>query len=291
MNKKICVIGSSNIDQFSYISEFPSSGETLIGDSFETGFGGKGANQAVMAGLLGADVYMISCLGNDIFGDSTINNFIENNVNVDHIQRVKVSSGVAPIWVNAKGENKIIVIPGANNEIDANKAKASLQEIENVSYLIGQAEIPMDVNHDVFDYAKQNNITTVFNPAPGKILESTFLKNIDWLIPNENEFQIISGLNMTDENILEFSKTIPCNLLITCGEQGVLYVDDDEIIKFKAPKVHAIDTTGAGDAFVGSFVYALTKDLKVNDAINLAIDKASLSVTKRGTQSSYSSSE
>ncbi len=291
MNKKICVIGSSNIDQFSYISEFPSSGETLIGDSFETGFGGKGANQAVMAGLLGADVYMISCLGNDIFGDSTINNFIENNVNVDHIQRVKVSSGVAPIWVNAKGENKIIVIPGANNEIDANKAKASLQEIENVSYLIGEAEIPMDVNHDVFDYAKQNNITTVFNPAPGKILESTFLKKIDWLIPNENEFQIISGLDVTDENILEFSKTIPCNLLITCGEQGVLAVEDDEIIKFKAPKVHAIDTTGAGDAFVGSFVYGLTKDLKVNDAINLAIDKASLSVTKRGTQSSYSSSE
>ena len=291
MNKKICVIGSSNIDQFSYISEFPSSGETLIGDSFETGFGGKGANQAVMAGLLGGDVYMISCLGNDIFGDSTINNFIENNINVDHIQRVKVSSGVAPIWVNAKGENKIIVIHGANNEIDPNKAKASLQEIENVSYLIGQAEIPMDVNHDVFDYAKQNNITTVFNPAPGKILESTFLKKIDWLIPNENEFQIISGLDVTDENILEFSKTIPCNLLITCGEQGVLYVDDDEIIKFKEPKVHAIDTTGAGDAFVGSFVYALTKDLKVDDAINLAIDKASLSVTKRGTQSSYSSSE
>ena len=291
MNKRICVIGSSNIDQFSYISEFPSNGETLIGDSFETGFGGKGANQAVMAGLLGADVYMNSCLGNDIFGDSTINNFIENNVNVDHIQRVKVSSGVAPIWVNAKGENKIIVIPGANNEIDANKAKASLQEIENVSYLIGQAEIPMDVNHDVFDYAKQNNITTVFNPAPGKILESAFLKNIDWLIPNENEFQIISGLDVTDENILEFSKTIPCNLLVTQGEQGVLYVENDEIIKFKAPKVDAVDTTGAGDAFVGSFVYGLSKDLKVNDAINLAIDKASLSVTKRGTQSSYSSSE
>jgi len=291
MNKKICVIGSSNIDQFSYISEFPSSGETLIGDSFETGFGGKGANQAVMAGLLGADVYMISCLGNDIFGDSTIKNFIDNNVNVDHIQRVIVSSGVAPIWVNAKGENKIIVIPGANNEIDANKAKASLQEIENVSYLIGQAEIPMDVNHEVFDYAKQNNITTVFNPAPGKILESTFLKKIDWLIPNENEFQIISGLDVTDENILEFSKTIPCNLIVTHGEKGVLYVEDDEIIKFKAPKVDAVDTTGAGDAFVGSFVYALSKDLKVKDAINLAIDKASLSVTKRGTQSSYSSSE
>ena len=290
MNKKICVIGSSNIDQFSYISKFPSSGETLIGDSFETGFGGKGANQAVMAGLLGADVYMISCLGNDIFGDSTINNFIENNVNVDHIQRVRVSSGVAPIWVNAKGENKIVVIPGANNEIDANKAKASLQEIENVSYLVGQAEIPMDVNHNVFDYAKQNNITTIFNPAPGKNLEGTFLEKVDWLIPNEYEFEIVSGLNMTDENILKFSKEIPCNLLVTYGEQGVLYVEDNEIIKFKAPKVEVVDTTGAGDAFVGSFVFALSKNLEINEAINFAIDKASLSVTKRGTQSSYSSS-
>ena len=291
MNKKICVIGSSNIDQFSYISEFPSSGETLIGDSFETGFGGKGANQAVMAGLLGADVYMISCLGNDIFGDSTINNFIENNVNVDHIQRVRVSSGVAPIWVNANGENKIVVIPGANNEIDANKAKASLQEIENVSYLVGQAEIPMDVNHNVFDYAKQNNITTIFNPAPGKNLEGTFLEKVDWLIPNEYEFEIVSGLNMTDENILKFSKEIPCNLLVTYGEQGVLYVEDNEIIKFKAPKVEVVDTTGAGDAFVGSFVFALSKNLEINEAINFAIDKASLSVTKRGAQSSYSSSE
>ena len=291
MNKKICVIGSSNIDQFSYISKFPSSGETLIGDSFETGFGGKGANQAVMAGLLGADVYMISCLGSDIFGDSTINNFIENNVNVDHIQRVTVSSGVAPIWVNAKGENKIVVIPGANNEIDANKAKASLQEIENVSYLVGQAEIPMDVNHNVFDYAKQNNITTIFNPAPGKNLEGTFLEKVDWLIPNEYEFEIVSGLNMTDENILKFSKEIPCNLLVTYGEQGVLYVEDNEIIKFKAPKVEVVDTTGAGDAFVGSFVFALSKNLEINEAINFAIDKASLSVTKRGAQSSYSSSE
>ena len=96
---------------------------------------------------------------------------------------------------------------------------------------------------------------------------------------------------MYKRQILEFSKTIPCNLLVTCGKQGVLYVEDNEVINFKAPKVDVVDTTGAGDAFVGSFVYGLSKDLKVNDAINLAIDKASLSVTKRGTQSSYSSSE
>ena len=287
MNKKICVIGSSNIDQFSYISEFPSSGETLIGDSFETGFGGKGANQAVMAGLLGADVYMISCLGNDIFGDSTINNFIENNVNVDHIQRVRVSSGVAPIWVNAKGENKIIVIPGANNEIDANKAKASLQEIENVSYLIGQAEIPMEVNHEVFDYAKQNNITTVFNPAPGKILESTFLKKIDWLIPNENEFEVISGLEINDEKLIEFKNQITCELIVTLGEKGAALISNDAVSYFEAPKVDAIDTTGAGDAFIGAFAFGLASSKTVDESIKIAIEKASLSVTKKGTQSSY----
>ena len=129
----------------------------------------------------------------------------------------------------------------------------------------------MDVNHDVFDHAKQNNITTIFNPAPGKRLENTFLEKIDWLIPNENEFQIISGLNVTDENILKFSKIIPCNLLVTYGEQGVLYVEDDEIIKFKAPSVDAIDTTGAGDAFVGSFVYALSKDLKAVSYTHLTL--------------------
>ena len=149
----------------------------------------------------------------------------------------------------------------------------------------------MDVNHNVFDYAKQNNITTIFNPAPGKNLEGTFLEKVDWLIPNEYEFEIVSGLNMTDENILKFSKEIPCNLLVTYGEQGVLYVEDNEIIKFKAPKVEVVDTTGAGDAFVGSFVFALSKNLEINEAINFAIDKASLSVTKRGAQSSYSSSE
>ena len=129
MNTKICVIGSSNIDQFSYVANIPADGETVFGDSYETGFGGKGANQAIMAGLLGAETTMITCLGSDIFAESTIENFKSNGVNVDHIQRVNGSSGVAPIWVDSTGQNRIIVIPGANNLIDADKAISSIEKI------------------------------------------------------------------------------------------------------------------------------------------------------------------
>ena len=146
MSSKICVIGSSNIDQIAYTKNIPADGETLFGDSFQMGFGGKGANQAVMAGLLGADVYMITCLGDDVYKEMTINNYEANNVNTDHIQLVKGASGVAPIWVDATGQNRIIVIPGANNEIDAQKAISSIEEIGDISVLVGQCEIPMEVN-------------------------------------------------------------------------------------------------------------------------------------------------
>jgi len=251
-------------------------------------FGGKGANQAVMAGLLGAEVYMIACLGSDVYRDMTIENFKSNNVLTKHIQTVDGSSGVAPIWVDETGQNRIIVIPGANNEIDANKAKASLQEIENVSYLIGQAEIPMDVNHDVFDYAKQNNITTVFNPAPGKILEREFLEHISWLIPNENEFELISGMEPNDDNFLKFNEEIPCNLIVTLGEKGAVLVDENKTHYFDAPSVNAIDTTGAGDSFIGTFAYELSESNSPDACIKKAVEKASQSVTRKGTQSSYS---
>ena len=177
MNSKICVIGSSNIDQIAYTQNIPSDGENLFGDSFQMGFGGKGANQAVMAELLGADVHMITCLGDDVYKDMTITNYQENNVNTDHVQLVRGSSGVAPIWVDSTGQNRIIVIPGANNEIDAQKAMSSMTEIGDISVLVGQCEIPMEVNHEVFEFAKSNAITTIFNPAPARKLEKEFLEH------------------------------------------------------------------------------------------------------------------
>ena len=288
MSSKICVIGSSNIDQIAYTKNIPSDGETLFGDSFQMGFGGKGANQAVMAGLLGADVYMITCLGDDVYKEMTINNYEANNVNTDHIQLVKGASGVAPIWVDATGQNRIIVIPGANNEIDAQKAISSIEEIGDISVLVGQCEIPMEVNHKVFQYAKSNSVTTIFNPAPAKKLEREFLEHISWLIPNENEFELISGVEPNDDNFLKFNEEIPCNLIVTLGEKGAVLVDENKTHYFDAPSVNAIDTTGAGDSFIGTFAYELSESNSPESSIKKAVEKASQSVTKKGTQSSYS---
>ncbi len=288
MSSKICVIGSSNIDQIAYTKNIPSDGETLFGDSFQMGFGGKGANQAVMAGLLGADVYMITCLGDDVYKEMTINNYEANNVNTDHIQLVKGASGVAPIWVDATGQNRIIVIPGANNEIDAQKAISSIEEIGDISVLVGQCEIPMEVNHEVFQYAKSNSVTTIFNPAPAKKLEREFLEHISWLIPNENEFELISGMEPNDDNFLKFNEEIPCNLIVTLGEKGAVLVDENKTHYFDAPSVNAIDTTGAGDSFIGTFAYELSESNSPESCIKKAVEKASQSVTKKGTQSSYS---
>lgn len=288
MSSKICVIGSSNIDQIAYTKNIPADGETLFGDSFQMGFGGKGANQAVMAGLLGADVYMITCLGDDVYKEMTINNYEANNVNTDHIQLVKGASGVAPIWVDATGQNRIIVIPGANNEIDAQKAISSIEAIGDISVLVGQCEIPMEVNHEVFQYAKSNSVTTIFNPAPAKKLEREFLEHISWLIPNENEFELISGMEPNDDNFLKFNEEIPCNLIVTLGEKGAVLVDENKIHYFDAPSVNAIDTTGAGDSFIGTFAYELSESNSPESCIKKAVEKASQSVTKKGTQSSYS---
>ncbi len=288
MSSKICVIGSSNIDQIAYTKNIPADGETLFGDSFQMGFGGKGANQAVMAGLLGADVYMITCLGDDVYKEMTINNYEANNVNTDHIQLVKGASGVAPIWVDATGQNRIIVIPGANNEIDAQKAISSIEAIGNISVLVGQCEIPMEVNHKVFQHAKSNSITTIFNPAPAKKLEREFLEHISWLIPNENEFELISGMEPNDDNFLKFNEEIPCNLIVTLGEKGAVLVDENKTHYFDAPSVNAIDTTGAGDSFIGTFAYELSESNSPESCVKKAVEKASQSVTKKGTQSSYS---
>ena len=288
MSSKICVIGSSNIDQIAYTKNIPADGETLFGDSFQMGFGGKGANQAVMAGLLGADVYMITCLGDDVYKEMTINNYEANNVNTDHIQLVKGASGVAPIWVDATGQNRIIVIPGANNEIDAQKAISSIEAIGNISVLVGQCEIPMEVNHEVFQYAKSNSVTTIFNPAPAKKLDREFLEHISWLIPNENEFELISGMEPNDDNFLKFNEEIPCNLIVTLGEKGAVLVDENKTHYFDAPSVNAIDTTGAGDSFIGTFAYELSESNSPESSIKKAVEKASQSVTKKGTQSSYS---
>jgi ribokinase len=146
----------------------------------------------------------------------------------------------------------------------------------------------MEVNHEVFEFAKSNAITTIFNPAPARKLEKIFLEHVTWLIPNENEFELISGMEPNDENFLRFKKDIPCNLIVTLGEKGAVLVGEDKTHHFDAPTVDAIDTTGAGDSFIGTFAYELSESNSPEECIKKAIQKASQSVTKKGTQSSYS---
>tara|TARA_B100000497_G_scaffold8946_1_gene9611 strand:- start:2458 stop:3330 length:873 start_codon:yes stop_codon:yes gene_type:complete len=288
MNPKICVVGSSNIDQISYVDTIPSDGETVFGDSYQMGFGGKGANQAVMAGLLGADTYMITCLGNDVYADMTIDNYVKCGVNVDHVQKVDGSSGVAPIWVDKSGQNRIIVVSGANDKIDAEKAASSLLEIENLNVLIGQFEIPMHVTEKVFSVAKNSGIKTILNPAPAKIPTNELLELTDWFVPNEVEFSTITGTDAYDDkNLISYANTISSNLIVTLGENGAALVSENSVVKISAPKVSAVDTTGAGDAFVGAFAYGIASGISPEDSISLGIQKASDSVTRAGTQSSY----
>ncbi|MFL2648136.1 MAG: ribokinase [Candidatus Actinomarinales bacterium] len=289
MKSKICVVGSSNIDQISYVENIPGDGETVFGSSYQMGFGGKGANQAVMASLLGAETYMITCLGEDVYADMTIENYKKNNINIDHLQIVPGSSGVAPIWVDESGQNRIIVISGSNDLIDAEKVIESLSKITDLKIIVGQFEIPLEVTEKVFSFAKENNITTILNPAPAKIPSENLLSLTDWFIPNEVEFATISNLDaFVDEDLIEYGNSISGNLIVTLGEEGAASVAEDSVNKISAPKVKAIDTTGAGDAFVGAFAYGLASDLMPQDAIKLAIDRASNSVTKPGTQISYS---
>tara|TARA_B100001758_G_scaffold219290_1_gene207292 strand:+ start:310 stop:1182 length:873 start_codon:yes stop_codon:yes gene_type:complete len=289
MASKICVVGSSNIDQIAYVENTPSDGETVFGNEYKMGFGGKGANQAVMSGLMGAETYMITCLGDDVYADMTIENYKKNGVNVDYIQRVPGSSGVAPIWVDSSGQNRIIVVSGANDLINGDDAVEAVKKIGDLKAIIGQFEIPLEVTEKVFEYAKSNNITTILNPAPAKIPSGSLLDVTDWFIPNEVEFETISGLSaFEDNNLINYSESIKSNLIVTLGEKGASYIENGVVKKVDAPKVKAIDTTGAGDAFVGAFSYAIASDFTIEDSVKLGIERASDSVTKPGTQSSYS---
>ena len=287
MKPKICVVGSANIDQVSYVKRTPNDGETVFGESYQMGFGGKGANQAVMAGILGAEVYVITCLGSDVYRDMTIENFKNNDVITDYIQTVDGSSGVAPIWVDESGQNRIIVIPGANDFIDGSLAIEALDKIGKPDVLVGQFEIPMNVNEQVFSYAYKNGVETVLNPAPANKPSDILLQNTSWFIPNEIEFEEIYGGVFNENNLLLFAKNVDTNIVVTLGEKGCAYIKNNSVKIIKADSVKAIDTTGAGDAFVGAFSFALASKLDIEECLKLALKKATDSVTKKGTQSSY----
>jgi ribokinase len=290
----IAVVGSLNIDLVAYASRVPGPGETVLGDRFVMGFGGKGANQAVMAARLGARVSMVGALGDDVYAGMTLDNLAEQGVDATHVARVAGSSGVAPIWVEPDGTNRIIVVAGANDAVDPASAAAAVGSLTGVAAVVGQLEIPQAVTVAAFRAARGAGAVTILNPAPAAALDQALLDGADWLLPNETEFAILAGLGQFDPSddapILAFAGRIRPRLAVTLGARGAaLGMEDGTVARVPAVPVAAVDTTGAGDAFVGAFAYGLAAGLDELTAVRLGIACASDSVTRPGTQSSFPS--
>lgn len=285
----IAIVGSCNIDLVAYSSSIPGPGETVIGDRFAMGFGGKGANQAVMAARLGAAVWMVGRVGDDSYGEMTLANFEAQGVKTRHVGRVPGSSGVAPIWVEPNGTNRIIVIAGANDALTPDDAAAAIDTLDRVDVVLGQLEIPQPATAAAFNAAVARGAVTILNPAPAAPLDAVLLAATDWLIPNEVEFAALSGGDApTDATLLAFAARTGRRVVVTLGSAGAALVTaDGRVERVPADPVKAFDSTGAGDAFVGAFGYGVAAGLPELDAVRLGVRCASDSVTRPGTQSSF----
>jgi len=289
MSGEILVIGASNTDLTAYVDRIPDSGETIHGNNFTTGFGGKGANQAVAAKRAGANVALIAGLGADIFGENTKEHLETEGIDTSGIFCGKQPSGVAHIWVDAKGENRIIIVPGANLELTEEFISNAVLKCVNLSIVIAQCELPQEFAIAAFKSAKGKGAITILNPAPAIKLSSELISLSDWIIPNQIEFELLAK-EITGKDIFEKIENFypDKNLLVTLGSSGaILRTNQGEIIKVSAPKTEVIDTTGAGDGFVGAFAAALNSGNELRAALEFAIKFASNSVSKKGAQSSY----
>jgi ribokinase len=283
----IAVVGSAMMDLTAYADVLPEPGQTLAGQLFTTGFGGKGANQAVMAAHCGAEVHFIGKLGMDVFGTAIADNFVKVGIQSEYVDKSETATGVAHIWVDSNGENRIIIIPGANHEIEMAKAVEAINSIKDLKVVVAQCEIKQEVTLAAFKAAKARGCITILNPAPYQEISAELLTLCDWIIPNETEFRELHGELPTSDEVLKSFRQGK-NSIVTLGSQGAVYVSaEGQLTKVSAPKVTAVDTTGAGDAFVGTFAYSLASGKDPVTAMTLGIKVASLSVTRKGAQSSY----
>ncbi|MBU3161527.1 ribokinase [Clostridium frigoris] len=291
---KIAVIGSNMIDLITYIDRMPKDGETLEAPDFKMGFGGKGANQAIAASKFESDVMMVSKVGDDFFGENTIKNLKDNGINTDFvtIQKNK-ASGVAPIFVDKNSKNSILIIKGANKDLSTKDIDTASEQLKKCSLIVLQLEISLETVYYAIDFANENHIPVLLNPAPCvPELDLNYICKCDFFAPNESELGILTNkqVNTVDE-IKEAAHYIANkgvkNVIVTMGSKGALWINNKEEHFVEAYKVNAIDTSGAGDSFIGCFAhfYVTTKDILL--ALERATAFAAISVTRYGTQSSY----
>jgi ribokinase len=290
---RIAVVGSANTDLITFADTFPRPGETLFGNGFDLGFGGKGANQAVAARLCGGEVLMVAKVGNDLFGEATVKNFAAFGIDTRHVRIIEgVPTGVAPIFVEPGGQNRIIVVKGANDRLTAADVDAAAEDLRRVDTIILQFEIPLETIYHTVRFARANGIRCIVNPAPAVPAQMSDLTGADYFIPNETEAELITGRPV---KTLEDAAACATDLLqkgfqrvvITLGVRGSLIASQAGHVHVEPFPVTAVDTTGAGDAFIGSLAVFLAEGMAENDALARANLYAALSTTRVGTQKSF----
>ncbi len=291
MTAQIVVVGSLNMDVVCHVARAPEAGETVLGDDAGFVAGGKGANQAVAAARLGGRVRMVGRVGADSFGERMRDGLQREGIDVTQVGTEEVSSGVALILVEAGGQNRITVAPGANARLTpAHVASAASQWPRN-GLLLLQLETPLDTVAAAIEHAREAGLKVILNPAPAQQLPPTWWSRIDVLVPNETEAALLTGMPLNGEAGARVAarelrrRGVRC-VLVTLGEHGVLLVDEAGERMIAAPRVDALDTTAAGDTFTGALAVALGEGLKLDDAARFAVRAAALSVTRMGAQTS-----
>ena len=289
--KKIVVVGSINMDLVTICERAPRGGETLLGKKFMQIPGGKGANQAVAMGKMKSPVSMLGKIGKEGMGNILLDSMKKDGVDVSNIEYCDEATGIAKIIVEDNGQNRIIVVPGANYEVDNSYIDRHLDTIKNCDILVTQLEIPMETVKYSLKKAKELGKITILNPAPANKLDEEIISNSDYIIPNETELEILSGIPVTDEESVINAANILLDkgvkgLIVTLGSKGCMFISKTERRSFPAYIVKAIDTTAAGDSFIGGFVNGLASGLTFEEAIDRGTKVAAISVTRIGAQTS-----
>jgi ribokinase len=290
---QIAVVGSANIDLTTFADRFPKPGETIFGQKFDLGFGGKGANQAVAARLCGADVFMVARVGSDLFGPATIENFKKLGIDTTHVKQVEgLSSGVAPIFVEPNGQNRILVVKGANDALKPADVDGAAETLKAADCIVLQFEIPLETVYYAVAFARKHGIRCILNPAPGQAVDMRALAGLDYFVPNESEAETITGIavkNVEDANKCA-EKLVTGGIrrvIITLGANGSLLAGAGFSEHVPPFAVKSVDSTGAGDAFIGSFAVFLAEGVPEREAVRRANLYAGLSTTGVGTQKSF----
>lgn len=285
---KVFVAGSLNMDLTIRAPYAPKKGETVRGDGFFVTAGGKGANQAVACAKLGAKTLMVGCVGNE-FGDELVASIVNSGADARFVERKNgVSSGIAVIVV-AEGDNRIIIDRGANAKTDRALIDRALEEAEAGDYLVVQLEIEIDTVCYAIKRAKEKGMITLLNPAPAAELPETVFADCDYFLPNQTEAQFYTGIYPKDEKSAKRCAAVlkekgVKTVIITMGEQGSVCISDEGFIKAEAVKVKAVDTTAAGDTYVGAFATKLAEGADNGEAMRFASAAAAVTVTRRGAQ-------